>query len=61
MIKMEESTALRIEDEFHNINLNLMELIKVLKNKQEAPKQSFISVDCFRTDYGTTGGPMSVK
>lgn len=59
---MEESTALRIEDELHNINLNLMELIEVLKNKQEAPKQSSsISIGCIRTDYGTTGGPMSVK
>ena len=58
---MEESTALRIEDELHNINLNLMELIEVIKKKQETPKQSFISVDCVRTDYGTTGGPMSTK
>lgn len=59
---MEESTALRIEDELHNINLNLMELIEVIKKKQETPKQtSSISIGCIKTDYGTTGGPMSTK
>lgn len=58
---MEESTALRIEDELHNINLNLMELIEVIKKKQETPKQSSVSIGCIRTDYGTTGGPISVK
>lgn len=58
---MDEATALRIEDELHNINLNLMELIEVIKNKQETSKPSSVSIGCIRTDYGTTGGPMSVK
>jgi hypothetical protein len=59
---MEESTALRIEDELHNINLNLMELIEVIKKKRETTEQtSFISTNCIRPDYGTTGGPMSTK
>lgn len=58
---MEESTALRIENELHNINLNLMELIEVIKKNQETPKQTSVSIGCIRTDYGTTGGPMSAK
>lgn len=35
---MNEETAINIENELHALNLNIQELIKVIKDKDKSPK-----------------------